>query len=210
MLVAAVSFPQMRTDIPECVSGNGKTMSNMTINEDKPHFINSQEQGFCVESDSIQAKSLSDITKNEAEPDLISTQNQNPPVSNERDVNEGGTDSENIHESKKLKESAITVGKLRSFFESLKQQHPESHLELVYINNAWKVWCGVCKTQLRPDKSGKALHNIQRQHFSAAKHVKNLSIMLQAEQEKGEEQESLQGVKDITSGMSLNVIKHTA
>ncbi|KAI5071850.1 hypothetical protein GOP47_0014101 [Adiantum capillus-veneris] len=84
----------------------------------------------------------------------------------------------------KIMENGIaTFLKLRGFFEVVQKQHPESHLELQQVDGNWRVWCGVCKKLLRPDKSGKAIHNIQRQHFTSARHKKKLHLSLQAEEE---------------------------
>ncbi|KAH6554793.1 hypothetical protein KP509_05G075300 [Ceratopteris richardii] len=84
----------------------------------------------------------------------------------------------------KVQESGdVTFQKLKGFFEVVQQQHPESRLELQQVNGNWRVWCGVCKKLLRPDKSGKAIHNIQRQHFSSARHNRKLFQMLQTEAE---------------------------
>lgn len=105
----------------------------------------------------------------------------------EKDIKEHNYGAADIaHENKRIKlqeSGSTTLEKLKSFFEIVQQQHPESHLELQYVDGNWKVWCGACKKLLRPDKSGKAIHNIQRQHFSSSRHKKKLHLMLQAEEE---------------------------
>ncbi|MCO5599054.1 hypothetical protein L7F22_053153 [Adiantum nelumboides] len=109
-------------------------------------------------------------------------------------INHHSTDGE---KRAKLMENGIsTYFKLRGFFEVVQKQHPESHLELRHVDGNWKVWCGVCKKLLRPDKSGKAIHNIQRQHFTSARHQKKLYLALQADEEAAENRRRIVVAKD--------------
>lgn len=105
----------------------------------------------------------------------------------EKDIKEHNySAADNAHENKRIKlheSGSSTLEKLQSFFGIVQKQHPESRLELQYVDGNWKVWCGACKKLLRPDKSGKAIHNIQRQHFASSRHKKKLHLMLQAEEE---------------------------
>eukprot|EP00250_Pteridium_aquilinum_P010509 c19438_g1_i2 orf=443-1015(-) len=111
-------------------------------------------------------------------------------VSKEKGIKEHGYGvADNFREGKRIKlqeNGSTTLEKLQNFFDIVQKQHPESRLELQYVDGNWKVWCGVCKKLLRPDKSGKAIHNIQRQHFSSSRHKKKLHLMFQAAEDAAE------------------------
>lgn len=155
------------------------------IRKEELGLIGEQMHYSLTESDSIEpGKIMSNIIKNEDEPDRLNNQQQILAICTRGDAKEVRIDAENMHLSKKLRNNETVLEKLRNFFDALQRQHPESHLELHCIDDKWKVWCGICKKHLRPDKSGKSLHNIQKQHFSTSKHNKNLQLMLQAEIDK--------------------------
>lgn len=120
--------------------------------------------------------------------DLIDIKNKKLPSCKKREIKENEVDEENMHECKRLQDCEMVLGKLRTSFDGLQKLHPESHLDLQYVENAWRVWCGVCRRHLRSDKSGKSLHNIRNQHFITSKHKKNLRLILQDGQEKDERQ----------------------
>mgnify|MGYP000500547334 CR=1 FL=1 len=117
-------------------------------------------------------------------------------------ANNNSSSNNSLCELQKAREGGdTTIEKLKSFFECVQRQHPESRLELQYVDGGWKVWCGVCKKLLRPDKSGKAIHNIQRQHFTSSRHKKKLHLMLQAEEEEAERR------KNSANGRGYNMMQ---